>query len=245
MRFCALLSPYWRTALVLLQPYARLPSLHLPLSVPGRATTLVNKLTSLGISVNMTKSMKEATQKFTYVGHEFDLQQNTVSPTHAKQIVTQSKCKQQLKGSRFQPKNLAALAGNLVDANKSNVSLHGLPQQIMKWAAWGVNQNAKWRPRWNKEKCWRLTVEKTSQLQTLLKEALKAVETPTPRILRARSAIEYVITSDASKLGWGAHLQQRGVERQTCAQTWTPKQASLQITHQEALASALAVQNFQ
>ena len=111
-----------------------------------RATTLVNKLTSLGISVNMTKSMKEATQMFTYVGHEFDLQQDTVSPTHAKQIVTQSKCKQQLKGSRFQPKNLAALAGNLVDANKSNVSLHGLPQQIMKWAAWGVNQNAKCYP---------------------------------------------------------------------------------------------------
>ena len=95
-----------------------------------------------------------------------------------------------------------------MDANKSNVSLHGLPQQIMKWAAWGVNQNAKWYPRWNKEKCWGLTVEKTSKLQTLLKEALKAVENPTPRILIARSAIEYVITSDASNLGCGAHLQQ-------------------------------------
>ena len=118
-----------------------------------RATVLVNKLTSLGMSVNMSKSMKEATQKFTYVGHEFNLQQDKVSPTQAKQIVTQSKCKQQLKGSRFQPKNLAALAGNLVAASKSNVSQHGLLQQIMKWAAWGVNQNAKWYPRWNTEKC--------------------------------------------------------------------------------------------
>ena len=36
-------------------------------------------------------------------------------------------------------------------------------QQIMKWAAWGVNRNAKWYHRWNKEKCWGLTVEKTSK----------------------------------------------------------------------------------
>ena len=49
----------------------------------------------------MSKSMKEATQKFTYVGHKFDLQQNTVSPTKVKQIVTKSKCKQQLKGIKI------------------------------------------------------------------------------------------------------------------------------------------------
>ena len=147
----------------------------------------MDKLTKLGITVNKSKSMQEATQHFTYVGHRFDLLKDTISPTQEKQQVTQDKCKHQIKGSKFQPKNLAALAGNLVDANKSNMNLHGLPQQIMKWAAWGVNQNAKWFQRWNKEKCWGTTVDKTSQMQKLLQKALKGVQHPTPRVLRARS----------------------------------------------------------
>ena len=92
----------------------------------------------------------------------------------------------------------------------------------MKWAVWGVNQNVKWYPRWNKEKCWELTVENTSQLQTWLKKALKAVEPPTSRILRTRSTMEYVITSDASKQGWGSHLQEQGVKHQTFAQIGRP-----------------------
>ena len=209
-----------------------------------RATSLVKKLTELGITVNKAKSMKEATQQFTYVGHHFDLQKDIVSPTQEKQKITQQKCTHQIKGNNFQPRHLASLAGNLVDANKSNMTLHGLPQQIMKWAAWGVNQNAKWFSRWNKEQCWGTTVQKTMQLQKLLQKALKAVQHPTPRVLRARSGLDYVITSDASNQGWGAHLQLQGKEIHTCAQTWTPSQARLHITHKEALASALATKTF-
>ena len=66
-----------------------------------RSTVLVNKLTNLRISFNVYKSMKEATEKFTYVGHKFDLQQNKVSPPQAKHLGTQGKCKLQLKGNRF------------------------------------------------------------------------------------------------------------------------------------------------
>ena len=42
----------------------------------------------------------------------------------------------------------------------------------------------------------------------------------------------------------GAHLQLQGKEIHTCAQTWTPNQARLHITHKEALASALATKTF-
>jgi hypothetical protein len=129
-----------------------------------RATALVNKLTTLGITVNKEKSMQQAQQNFTYVGHAFNLQHSTVSPLQQKQHTSEAMCKHQMKGSNFQPKNLAALAGNLVDANKSNMRLHGLPQQIMKWTSWGVNQNAKWYSKWNKNKCWGAAVQKTPQL---------------------------------------------------------------------------------
>ena len=64
-----------------------------------------------------------------------------------------------------------------MDANKSNMNIHGLPQQIIKWAAWGVNLIAMWFPRWNKENCSGTTVEKTSQMQKLLQKVLNAEET--------------------------------------------------------------------
>ena len=92
-----------------------------------RATSLVKKLTELGITVNKAKSMKEATQQFTYVGHHFDLQKDIVSPTQEKQKITQQKCTHQIKGNNFQPRHLASLAVNLVDANKSNPRDSNLP----------------------------------------------------------------------------------------------------------------------
>ena len=53
-----------------------------------RATSLVKNFTELGITVNKAKSMKEATQQFTYVGHHFNLQKDIVSPTQEKQKIT-------------------------------------------------------------------------------------------------------------------------------------------------------------
>ena len=49
-----------------------------------RATSLVDKLTKLGITVNKSNSMHEATQQFTFVGHRFDLLKDKVSPTQEK-----------------------------------------------------------------------------------------------------------------------------------------------------------------
>ena len=120
--------------------------------VEHRAIAVVKMLTSLGIHVNQGKSMQHAAQQFPYVGHQFNLQTNVVEPLPHKQTISHNLCKHQLKGWTFQPKNLAALAGNLADTAKPNMSLHGLPQQIMKAAAWGVLQNTKLG--WNKARCW-------------------------------------------------------------------------------------------
>ena len=133
------------------------------------------------------------------MGHQFSLQTNVVMPLPHKPSISHNLCKHQLKGWTFQPENLAALAGNLADTAKSNMSLHGLPQQIMKAAAWGVLHNTKLG--WNKARCWGTS---TSKPQGLLKATPKAIDNPIPRVLRPGNTLVYVIQSDASDHGWGA-----------------------------------------
>ena len=50
--------------------------------VERRATMLIHKLTQLGIQVNAKKSMIEASQQVVFVGHQFNLHINCVSPTN-------------------------------------------------------------------------------------------------------------------------------------------------------------------
>ena len=56
--------------------------------VDHRAITVVNMLTSLGIQVNLAKSMQHAAQQFPYVGHQFNLQTNVVEPLPHKQTIS-------------------------------------------------------------------------------------------------------------------------------------------------------------
>ena len=149
--------------------------------------------------------------------------------------------KKQIKAQTFQPRHLVALAGNLLDAAKSNISVQGLPQQLMKAAAQGVQANYHLLGHWNTQKCWSMSTQKPLTLHPLLRMCKQALHHPVPQVLRPTNDLVYTLHTDASNLGWGAPLCLHKQELQTCAQPWTLQEKNLHITHLEALASAEAV----
>ena len=208
-----------------------------------RAAELINLFTALGVTVNQEKTMPQAAQRFTYVGHHINLQTNRITgiPTKVHHSITMTK--HQMKSTRTTPIHLAALAGNLIDTAKSNIGLQGLPAQLMKAAATAVHNNMTSLGHWDKSKCWRMSTDKNRipNLTNLLQECLREQQTPTPRVFRGLHPQKWTLQTDASDRGWGAALLHNGREHQTCAQTWTAEQQKKHITHREALASALAV----
>ena len=209
--------------------------------VESRAVQLIDKLTKLGLQVNVKKSMTKAAQKVSYLGHQLDFTTNQIQPEPEKQATTLQAVRKALKGNNFVPTHLASLAGNLLDAQRSNAALHGLPQQLMRAAGRGVHINYQVWPLCTTHMAWQKPVPKTHSLKNALGQCLQAVRDPVPRLFRPGNGVKATIQSDASDQGWGACLLLDGREVQTCAQTWTMQEAMLHITHKEALASALAV----
>ena len=207
-----------------------------------RAYQLIQLLTTLGIRVNKEKSMLQAAQTFQYLGHQFNLQQNTITPIPSKLQTSIQMLKHQLKSNVFQPRNVAAVAGNLLDATKSNPALLGLPQQLMKEAARGVQANQHKLGLWDRHRCWQMSTQKSPKLQELLQQCLTHTLHPVPRVLRPTKNDVFILTTDASNLGWGAQLVLNHKEVQTCAQKWEAAEATMHITHREALASAKALE---
>jgi hypothetical protein len=210
--------------------------------VERRASSLVSLLTNLGVRVNPKKSMMEASQNLSYVGHLLSLENNCVSPLPEKTAATEKMVQKISKSTKFIPRHLAALAGNLGDANKSNACLHGLHQQLMREAALGVSANAQKFGRANYHRCWGSSVEKSRVLPSLLKHIAHSLRKPIARIFRPSNSRQYTITTDASDTGWGAQLLESKTEIGTCADIWEPHEKTLHITHREALASAKGVQ---
>jgi len=206
-----------------------------------RARTCVNMLTNCGIRVNPTKSMMHPAKQLTYLGHTINLETSNFEANETKNALTVKLVKHHLKGRNFVPRAMAALAGHLLDAAKSNTQLHGLPAQLMKHAAKGVLHNKKLSG-WNKHKCWNTPVQKSPEITALLKAILQAVQTPVPVPFRATCKETFLLTTDASNEGWGASLQMAGREIASCAQAWTAQEKRSHITTKEALASARGAQ---
>ena len=192
-----------------------------------RAVALIQLLTQLGVTDNGGKSMTRAQQQVTYVGQRIDLRNNKVSSIPEKNQNYISMVRKQVKGTTFQPRNMAALAGNLGDTTKARAALHGLPQEIMRHAALGVAENARRLCSNNKHACWGSATLKTPQLKLALQRCLHALENPIPKVFRATNALHYTLCTDASDVGWGAQLSLGGKEIQTCAQTWSADERSL------------------
>lgn len=211
-----------------------------------RAAQLINLLTQLGVKINKKKSMTQASQEVRYLGHLLNFRDNLIKPILEKLKNSQKMALHQKKGNTCQPKNLAALAGNLLDAEKSNLKLRGLPQQLMKLNARVVKGNAnKLHLPLRHAKVWGVSAPKPPGLQELLRDVIQALAEPVAKIFRGGSGPCYTLHSDASDQGWGAKLYTEEGKQFTVAEfcgTWdTPQEKKQHITAKEATASALAV----
>ena len=184
---------------------------------------LVVMLTQLGVRVNKKKSMTQAAQQVQYLGHMIDLEKNQCKPLQEKCDKNIKMIRKQISGRRFQPRNLAALAGALMDMAKSITQLHGVPQQLMQQAGAGARQNQQMYKLTSMQAICGRTTQKSLELQDLLQQALQACQDPVPKFLRPSSALHLKLMTDASNKGWGASLTQKGVEWGACAQERTPE----------------------
>ena len=206
------------------------------------AARLVSLFSSTGICVNGNKSMTEASQSVVYLGHILDLQANLIRHQEVKNQGSLKMVNHLLSGNNCAPKLLAGLAGNLLDAIRSNVKLEGLPQHLLKCNSGLVRWQAKrlgvspYHP-----KCWGLFQPKTKAIQECLAKVSQALMLPLPRVLRPSTQGCYLLSSDASKQGWGAILLQ---DKQVLARYsgfWEPSEAKKHITYLEVKASALGL----
>ena len=211
------------------------------------AAKLVHLLTSLGIKVNIEKTMKEASQKVTYLGHIFNLKEALLEPVPEKQAMLLKKIRHAMKSQVATPQHLCALAGSLLDAAKTNISLRGIPQALMKEAAILAQQNAQaLQLPYSSPQVWTKSGSKSGASRRLLEAARAAHKAPQPVPFRALNEKKYVLQTDASNLGWGAvlycHSQSTLLTVEEVQGIWSLKEDKMHITTKEALASARAVQ---
>ena len=223
------------------------------------ATRLINLLTKLGVCINPSKSMSQPAQEFTYLGHHWNLVTNRLTPLQPKVASAIQDCKHQLKSNVTTPYHLASLAGKLLDSNKSNTALTGLPQQIMRLAGKLAARTAHFNPQLTLKQAWRKSTAKTAlqqptqatsqaapppPLQRTLQTALQALQQPVPRVFRS-SQQPLTMQTDASEKAWGATLIKDKHELATSADVWTTRQSALHITHRECLATSLALSHME
>ena len=172
------------------------------------ATYLVKLLTSLGIQINKDKSMKDPAQQFTYLGHNWDLQNNKIHPIPEKITKAIKAVKHQIKGNVCTAKHMASLAGMLLDQIKSNVALWGLPKQLMRSAEHIVAINKRHLHHPSLKQLWHTSLPKRHlpYLPQLLLQSLAALQHPISLQLRPNSNLQLILQTDASDQGWGASL---------------------------------------
>ena len=212
-----------------------------------KAAKLVNLLTTLGVKVNVDKTMVEASQIVHYIGHSIDLQNGLLQPIQAKLASLKKAINHQIRSNVATPRHLCALAGALLDSQKSNVKLTGIPQILMKEASLMAQENARLLclP-YRSTQCWAKSSPKTCATRRALHQAHAATLNPQSRVFRALNDHKYVLQTDASNLGWGAALYRRSqstlVTVEETQGVWSMEEETLHITTREALASARAVQ---
>ena len=208
--------------------------------VLNKTSQTIHLLTRLGLKVNIAKCSLEPAQEVDYLGQRINLATNTLSPLPNKTQACQRAVRKCLKGHKTPPRFVAKVAGMLLDQAKGNPALHGYPQQLMRLAAqmasFHNNPQAK-----NVYQAWNAPQHKTELTQELLDESLRCLQQTTPKVFRATSNLRYLLSTDASDLGWGASLSLEGKEIKSAGLMWTRNQQHLHSTHKEALATSLAM----
>ena len=191
--------------------------------------TLVLLCRELGWLVNEDKSELEPKQVFNFVGYQFDLKEGRVRPTTERSQTLQSKILETLSNPICPVRKLMSLIG-LLTATEKQVHLGRLHMRPIQW-----HLKNNWRVPETLEKIIPIPKSLHPHLKWWLEEDNVVTGQPLHPLEHALQ-----IFTDASKEGWGAHLNEHMARG-----SWSLPESKLHINYLELKAVLLALQEFQ
>ena len=189
---------------------------------------LVSLCQDMGWVVNFEKSELEPKQVFDFVGYQFDLQEGKVRPTIDRWLYLKVKIRELLAQSTCPVRHLMSLIG-LLTATEKQVHLGRLHMRPIQW-----HLKNNWRVPESLEKVIPVPRSLHPHLSWWLEESNVLLGQPLHPLKHALQ-----IFTDASKEGWGAHLDEH-----TARGTWSLPESKLHINHLELKAVLLALKEF-
>ena len=190
---------------------------------------LVKLCRELGWLVNLDKSELEPKQTFDFVGYHFDLKAGRVRLTPDRWQSLQDKILEILSLRACPVRQFMSLIG-LLTATEKQVHLGRLHMRPIQW-----HLKNSWRIPESLEKVIPIPISLHPHLQWWLNEDNVLTGQPLHPIKHALQ-----IFTDASKEGWGAHLNER-----TARGSWSLPESKLHINYLELKAVFLALKEFQ
>ena len=190
---------------------------------------LVKLCQELGWLVNLEKSELEHKQIFDCVGYQFDLRAGRVRPTPDRWQNLQDKVSEILSLPACPVRQLMSLIG-LLTATEKQVHLGRLHMRPIQW-----HLRNNWRVPESLEKVIQIPRSLHPHLQWWLLEENVLIGQPLHPIKHTLQ-----IFTDASKEGWGTHLNER-----TARGSWSLPESKLHINYLELKAVFLALKEFQ
>ena len=190
---------------------------------------LIKMCQDLGWLVNLEKSELEPQQVFNFVGYQFDLRSGRVRPTPDRWQSLQGKIQTLLSLPACPVRQFMSLIG-LLTATEKQVHLGRLHMRPIQW-----HLKNNWRVPESLEKVIPLPRSLHPHLQWWLDESNVLQGQPLHPIQHALQMF-----TDASKEGWGAHLNEF-----TARGSWSVPESKLHINYLELKAVLLALKEFQ
>ena len=191
--------------------------------------TLVALSLELGWLVNKEKSELDPKQVFNFIGYQFDLREGKVRPTPELWQTLTNKILSILSGPVCLVQQFMSLIG-LLTATEKQVHLGRLHMRPFHW-----HLKNNWRVPESLEKVIPVPRSLHPHLRWWMEESNVLPGQPLHPLKHALQ-----IFTDASKEGWGAHLNER-----TARGTWSLPESNLHINHLELKALFLALKEFQ
>ena len=206
----------------------------------SKLTTLIRKMTTLGLQINFGKSQIEPSHVVVYLGQVIDLRNRVIRPVKEKVVTVKHLLRRAIPGGTTRPALLAKLAGILLDLKKGLPGLHCLPARLMRMAG---QLRARAPVGWTLTQQWQSPQPKPPDFLKVISEILRVLGEGVPFPLAHAQSGQVHFWSDASSIGWAARVfSPQGHLIQQTASRWTARQRMLHITQQEALAAMLGVQ---
>ena len=190
--------------------------------------TLVTLCQELGSLVNREKSELVPQQVFNFVGYQFNLKEGKVRPTEERWQTLTDKIRSILSNPVCPVRKFMSLIG-LLTATEKQVHLGRLHMRLIQW-----HLKNNWRVPESLEKVIPVPKSLHPHLRWWLEEGNVLLGQPLHPLKHALQ-----IFTDASKEGWGAHLDEH-----TARGTWSLPESKLHINHLELKAVFLALKEF-